>query len=174
MILKQNISKFITYEITPGIYSHNDISNALKSFDCQAKYDNITMKTNLITDKILRFDINSFFNSLLGFKAYWDCKINKEYIRQKVTDLSTIDIIHLKADCIDGSVLNGIKKPILYSFVLNKPPGYKKFCSPETIHYKKINKTVLDNITFYLEDTNNHQVDFNGETLTFTLQVIKI
>ena len=56
---------------------------------------------------------------------------------KKITDLSTKDKIHLKAECIDGTVVNGVKKPKLYSFVLNKPPGYKIFCSPETIHYKK-------------------------------------
>ena len=48
------------------------------------------------------------------------------------------------------------------------------FSEPETIHYKKINKTVLKMITFYLEDDNNKGVDFNGETLTFTLRMIKI
>ena len=30
------------------------------------------------------------------------------------------------------------------------------------------------NTTFYLEDDNNKEVNFNGETLTFTLQMIKI
>ena len=29
-------------------------------------------------------------------------------------------------------------------------------------------------MTFYLEDDNNEVVDFNGETLSFTLQMIKI
>ena len=29
-------------------------------------------------------------------------------------------------------------------------------------------------MSFYLEDDNNEEVDFNGETLTFTLQMIKI
>ena len=29
-------------------------------------------------------------------------------------------------------------------------------------------------MTFYLEDDNNEEVDFNQETLTFTLQMIKI
>ena len=60
-----------------------------------------------------------------------------------------------------------------YSFVLDKKPGYKVFSEPETIHYK-INKSVLNTITFYLENNNNEAVDFNGETLTFTLQMIKI
>ena len=80
----------------------------------------------------------------------------------------------MKCDCIDGSVVNGIREPILFSFVSDKPSGYKVFCEPETIHYKKINKSVLNTTTFYLEDDNNKVVDFNGETMTFTLQMIKI
>ena len=74
----------------------------------------------------------------------------------------------------DGSVVNGLRQPILYSFVLDKKPGYTVFPEPETIHYKKINKSVLNTIKFYLEDDNDKEVDFNGETLTFTLQTIKI
>ena len=74
----------------------------------------------------------------------------------------------------DGSVVNGLRQPILYSFVLDKKPGYKVFFEPETIHYKKINKSVLNTITFYLEDDNNEELNFNQETLTFTLQMVKI
>ena len=80
----------------------------------------------------------------------------------------------MKCEVIDGSVLNGLRQPILYSFVLDKLPGSKVFCEPETIHYKKINTSVLNTITFHLEDDNNEEIDFNGETLTFTLQMIKI
>ena len=80
----------------------------------------------------------------------------------------------MKCDVIDGSVVNGIRQPILYSFVLDKPSGYKIFCEPETIHNKKINKSVLNTITFYSEDDSDKEVNFNEETLTFTLQMIKI
>ena len=79
----------------------------------------------------------------------------------------------MKCDVIDGSVVNGLRQPILYSFVIHKKPGYKVFSEPETIHYKK-NKSALKIITFYLEDDNNEKVNFNGETLTFTLQMITI
>ena len=79
----------------------------------------------------------------------------------------------MKCDAIDGSVVNGVRQLILYSFVLDKKPGYKVFSEPETVHYKKINKSILNTITFYLEDDNNTEVNFNGETLTFTLQMIK-
>ena len=87
--------------------------------------------------------------------------------------MSTINKIHLKCDCTDGSVLNGVGQPILYSFVLEKS-SYKVFSEPETIHYRKVNKSVLNATTFHLEDDNNEEVNFNGETLTSTLKMIKI
>ena len=80
----------------------------------------------------------------------------------------------MKCDAIDGSVVNGIRQRILYSFVLDKPSGYKVIDEPGTVHYKKKNKSILNTITFYLEDGNNEEVNFNQETLTFTLQMIKI
>ena len=79
----------------------------------------------------------------------------------------------MKCDIINGSVVNGWRQPMLYSFVLDKNPGYKVFSEPETIHYKKINKSVLNTITFYLEDDNNKEVTFNGGTLTFHYKCLK-
>ena len=60
----------------------------------------------------------------------------------------TIDKIHLECRFIGGSVVNGLRQPILYSFVIDKPPRYKVFCEPETIHYKKSNKSVLNTTRF--------------------------
>ena len=122
----------------------------------------------------IRFDEKSFFSTILGFTPGWDYKHFNQYLSQKIVNLNSTNKIHLKCDAIDGSVVNGVRQPILYSFTLDKPAGYKVFSEPETIHYKKINKSVLNTITFYLEDDKNKEVDFNQETLTFTLQMIKI
>ena len=122
----------------------------------------------------IRFDEKSFFSTILGFTSGWDYKHYNKYISQKIVNLGSTNKIHLKCDIIDGSIVDGFRQSILYSFVLDKKPGYKVFCEPETIHYKKINKSVLNTIIFYLEDDNNKEVNFNGETLTFTLQMIKI
>ena len=62
----------------------------------------------------------------------------------------------------------------MFSFVLDNPSGNKVFCEPETIHYKKINKSISNTITFYLEETNHEEVNFNRETSTFTVKFIKI
>ena len=187
LVLDEYNSSFITYELEPGIYTFKDISEALfnilqteypgSSNVIDIEYDDITMKTKLVVrDGIIaiRFDEKSFFSTILGFISGWDYKHYNRYISQRIINLSNTNKIHLKCDCIDGTIQDGMRQPILFSFVLDKPAGYKVFCEPETIHYKKINKSVLNTITFYLEDNDRKEVDFNGETLTFTLQMIKI
>ena len=187
LVLDEYNSSFITYEIEPGIYSCREISEALfnilqheyPSSDSEIliRLDDITRKTKLVVNSgimAIRFDEKSFFSTILGFTAGWDYKHYNQYLSQKIVNLSSTNKIHLKCDAIDGSVVDGARQPILYSFVFDKSSGYKVFCEPETILYKKINKSILNTITFYLEDDNNEEVDFNGETLTFTLKMIKI
>ena len=187
LVLDEYNSSFITYELEPGFYTFKDISEALLKILQQEyeeyhnridiEFDNITMKTKLVVRAgiiAIRFDEKSFFSNVLGFTSGWDYKHYNEYTSQKIVNLGSTIKIHLKCDCVNGSIQDGVRQPILYSFVFDKKPGYKVFCEPETIHYKKINKSVLNTITFYLEDDNNKEVNFNGETLTFKLQMIKI
>ena len=189
LILKEYNSHFITYQLSPGIYTIKDISDSVHTFSghidiIEIEYDDISMKTKIILKYkdlrenfslvTLRFDKEFFFHTLLGHDPYFDYKAPGVYTSDKILNLNTTNKIHLKCDSINGSIQDGIRQSILYSFVLDKPSGYKIFCEPEKIDYKKINKAVLNTITFYLEQDNNKEIDFNGETLTFTLQMIKI
>ena len=72
------------------------------------------------------------------------------------------------------SIVNGLREPILYSFAREKPPLYKIHNQPRVKFLKKINKSVLSHITFYLEDDNHKPVDFNIETIGFTCELKKI
>ena len=149
LILKQYNSHFVTYELTPGIYTIQDISDTIHTFGghseiIEIEYDDITMKTKIILkckrgeEKFalgtLRFDERSFFHTLLGFTPYWDYRPTNSnipvpgvYISDKTSNLNTINKIHLKCDVIDGSVVNVLRQPILYSFVLDKKPGFEFF-----------------------------------------------
>ena len=84
-----------------------------------------------------------------------------------------IDKIHLKCDCIQGSIENGIREPILYSFALSSPPGQKMYKEPRVKLFKRMNKSVLSLNNFYFEDDDHKPVEFNGETVSFTCQLIK-
>ena len=128
------------------------------------------MTSVLTTSNSIHF--NSDFNKVLGFT-------NKDYqagthTLEKRFMISSADKVHLKGDFVDGSIVNGIREQILFSFNLSAHPGYKLIKEPNTILYKKITETRLDIIHFFLEDSNHNPVDFNGETLTFTIQIIKV
>ena len=53
------------------------------------------------------------------------------YKTDRPINITGIDKIHLKADCIDGSIVNGIREPVLYSFGLSPPPGHKSYNNQE-------------------------------------------
>ena len=67
-----------------------------------------------------------------------------------------------------------MREPILFSFLSDILPRHEVFFEPETIYYRKIKKTVLNTIRLYLEIIDHEEVNFIGETLTFTLQFVKI
>ena len=85
LVLDEYNSKFNTYELEPGIYTFEDISEALFEI-LQPEYgedhntivvafDDIAMKPILIVRRgivAIRFDEKSFFSTMLGFTSGWD------------------------------------------------------------------------------------------------------
>ena len=72
LILKQYISHFITFELSPGIYTIQDISHAIHTFSghegrLQIEYDDMNMKLKINLTRAsesfmsLRFGKKSFF-----------------------------------------------------------------------------------------------------------------
>ena len=171
LVLKQYNSNFVIDELFPETYTIKDFSKAVYTLSEQEKsleteYEDISMKIKLIlkqfggTFGMLGFDRKSFFITLLSFTPFWDSKPTNAhhadshgiYISDKILNLSILYTNHLKCDIKQGSGMNGMRKPILLNFVLDKPSGYKIFSEPQTTLYKKIIKSVLNTIPFYLED----------------------
>ena len=96
------------------------------------------------------------------------------YKSDRPINITGIDKVHLKCDCIIGSIVNGIREPVLYSFALISPPGQEIYKEPKIKLFKKMNKSVLSNITFYLEDDDHKSVEFDGDTISFTCQLTRI
>ena len=174
--------------LNPGIYEVDDLNKTLKyilpeNVKVNVTIDDIRLKSNLKTKKTLLFTEKSFFYTILGFtqsRSYplddidgFYQLISGSYKSDKPINITGIDKIHFKSDCIQGSIINGVREPILYSFALSSPPGHKIYKEPRVKLFKKINKSVLYHITFYFEDDDHKTVDFNGETVSFTCQLIK-
>ena len=141
-------------------------------------------KTDLKINQSLIFTNKSFFYTILGFTQSHQGPLNNidgfyqlisgSYKSEKPINITGIDKVHLRSNCIDGSIVNGIRESILYSFALDKPPGHKIYKEPKVKLFEKVNKSVISHINFYFEDDDHKPVDFNGETISFTCQIIKI
>ena len=187
--LKYIPTKRTGYSLNPGIYEVVDLNNTLKyilpdNVKVTITIDDIGLKSNLKTNQTLIFTEKSLFYTILGFTRSRSYPLDDidgfyqliagSYKSDRPINVTGIDKIHLKCDCIQGSIVNGIREPILYSFALSSPPGHKIYKQPRVKLFKKINKSVLSHITFYFEDDDYKPVDFNNETISFTCQLIKI
>ena len=177
------------YSLNPGIYEFVDLNNTLKhilldNVKVSITIDDIRLKSNIQINQTLIFTEKSFFYTILGFTQSRSYPLDDIdgfyqliaglYKSDKAINITRVNKIHLKCDCIQGSIVTGIREPILYSFALSSPTGHKIYKEPRVKLFKKKNKSVLSHITFYFEDDDHKAVDFNGETISFTCQLIKI
>ena len=70
------------------------------------------------------------------------------YKSDKPINITGTDMILFKYDYIQGSIINGVREPILYSFALSSPPGHKIYKETRIKLFKKVNKSVLSHIKF--------------------------
>ena len=147
--------------------------------------DDIRLKANLIANRTIRFTAKSFFYVILGFTQSHSGPLGDivgfvelfpgTYKSDKPYNITATDKVHIKCDCIQGSIVNGIREPFLYSLGLVEPPGHKMYNQARVkLFEKRTNKLVLSYITFYLEDDGYKPIDFNNESISFTCQINKI
>ena len=187
--LKCISTKRTGYSIEPNIYNVVDLNKTLKNIlpnniKIDITIDERKYKNDLKINQTLIFTNKSFFYTILGFTQSHSYPLDDlegfyqlipgSYQSERPINITGIDKVHLKCDCIDGSIMNGIREPILYSFSLDQPPGHNIYKEPKVKLFKKINKSILSHITFYLEDDDYKPVDFNNEIVLFTCQLIKI
>ena len=97
--------------------------------------DYIRLSSNLTTNKTIKYTKKASFHTILEFTQSHSGplgviegfiqKTPGTYKSEKPINVTGFDKIHLKADCVDGSTLDGLRHSILKSFGLGKPPGQK-------------------------------------------------
>ena len=153
--LKYIPTKRMGYSIEPNIYNVVDLNKTLKNILPNNVKINVSIdERKYITDlKIIQTSIftnKSFFYTILGFTQSHQGPLNDiegfyqilpgSYKSNKPINIIGIDKVHLKCDCFDGSIMNGPREPILYSFALDQPLNHKIYREPKVkLFLKKIN-----------------------------------
>ena len=109
--------------------------------------DDIGLRLNLTIKKSIRFTKMSFFPTILGFIQYHSGPsggiegflqlIPGTYKSVNTKKTISVDKVHFKCDCLNGSIVNDCRQPILYSFALDQPAGHKKDKEPGNKDLKK-------------------------------------
>ena len=182
-------TKRIGYSLKPNIYQISDINDTLKNIlpdnvKICVSIDEKKIESKLKINQTLIFTEISFFCTILGFTQSHQGPLNDidgfyqliagSYKSEKPINITGIAKVTLKCNVVDGSFVNGVREPFLYSFALDQPPGHKIYKEPKIKLFKKIKKSVLSHINFYFEDDDHKPVDFNGEPILFTCQLIKL
>ena len=146
--------------------------------------DDVRLRSNLTTNKTIKFTKKSFFYTILGFIESHSAPLSdiKGFVQlipgiyksEKPIDITGIDKVHLKYDCVDGSVVNGVRQADSYSFALSSHPVRKKYKELMVKLFENIIKSVSYHKTFYLEDDDHKPVDFIGERISFTCQLNRV
>ena len=182
-------ANYTGYTFRPGNFEVFDTISMLKSLlpddvKINIKIDDIKLKSNLTTIKIIRLTKRSIFHKILGFIQShsgllgdvdrFGQLIPGSYKCDKPIDITASDKIHLKCGFIKVSIVIGIRETIFYCFDLSSTAGHKIYKKPRIKLFKKINKPVIPHIAFYLENDYHKPVDFDGETISFTCHIVKI
>ena len=150
--LKHIPTKRTGYSLNPGIFEIVDLNNTLKymlpdNVKVNVTIDDIRLKSNLKVNQTLIFTEKSFFYTILVYTQSRSYPLDDidgfyqliagSYKSDRPINITGIDKIHLKCDCIQGSIVNGVREPILYSFALSSPPGHKIYKEPRVNFLKK-------------------------------------
>ena len=164
---KQFPSKRTGYTLKPGMYEASDINIILNhilpnNVKVSITIDDVRLKSTLKINQTLIFNKTSSFYTILGFvqsisRELGDIDVFIPLIpglnkSDQPNNFTGSDKIHSKCDCVKGSVVNGAREPILYSFALDDPPGQKRNKELRIKLFKKIDNSLLFLIIFYLED----------------------
>ena len=175
-IYKVDDEKF-TIEFPTGAYEIESINAFLKRRITEDLFDitaNHTTLKCIITIK--RPNVSIIFNHkrslrlLLGF--------NKEVLREvgeyegnAMVDILPVNSILVNCDLIEGSYLQGIPTPVLYSFFPDAPPGYKINERSNTPIYLPVTLPSINSIHVWLTDQDRKPLNLRGERITLRLQL---
>ena len=150
--LKYIPTKRTGYILNPGFYEVVDLDNSLKyilldDVKVSVTIDDFRLKSNSKTNQTFFIIKKSFFYTILGFTRSRSYPLDDidgfyqliagSYKSEKPINITGIDKIHLNCDCIQGSIVNSVREPILYSFALSSPPGYKMYEEPRVKLFKR-------------------------------------
>ena len=171
-------------KIPTGAYEIEAINEYIQ--ELLVEHDNkdiFSIEANLMTLKCIinmkkpgvKFYLNHIhsLNKLLGFNKSIIEGVGK-HEGDNIVDILSVNSILINCDIVEGSYLNGLQKPILYSFFPDVPPGYKINEKPNTLVYLPVTIPTINSVHIWLTDQDHKPLNLRGEKITIRLHLKSI
>lgn len=118
------------------------------------------------------FTIENSIRTILGFNS--STLSRGHNISDSIVNILDFSSIFVNCDCINGSYVNGISAPVIYSFGPKVSPGYRIVESPVNLVYLPLNRKILSEFSIWITDHAGRFIDFRGETITCRFHIRNI
>jgi hypothetical protein len=137
------------------------------------KANPITLKCIIRINKsniLIHFNHDKSLKNILGFGEDSIEGIG-EHEGEQIVNILSVNTILVNCNIIEGSYINGVQKPVLYSFFPDVPPGYKINEKPSTAVYLPVTIPRINSIHVWLTDQNHRPLNVREEEITIRLHL---
>ena len=168
-VLTQEVKRIT---IPKGSYGYTDlvkeINSQLNDVDAFTITDTFKTILEIKPNYRVRFLENSL-KTVLGFTG--DIYNAGTHISENVINIMSITSILIHIDIINGSYVEGSKKPVIYSFYPKVNPGYKIIQKPHNPIYLPIVRKNISTLNVRITDQKNDLLDLRGEEVVIRFHI---
>ena len=146
----------------------NSQLNGVDAFTLTANTNTFKSILEINSNYRVRFLQNSL-KTVLGFTGeVYDAGT---HISENVINIMSITSILIHIDIINGSYVEGSKKPVIYSFYPKVNPGYKIIQKPHNPIYLPIVRKNISTLNVRITDQKNDLLDLRGEEVVIRFHI---
>lgn len=169
-------NKWVTFKFPIGLYLFNDLSRLIKGRTGAIMVANhATLKAALETKQSgIDFNVDNSIAPVLGFEKKM-IPANTQICGDDLIKIFDLNTIHINCSCVVGSYVNGKQSNTIYTFYPNEGPGEKIVKEARNMIFLPIAGSSTQEIVdmkISITDQNNIPLDFRGEIISLTLQLI--
>ena len=179
IIKYENNGRIKTITIPPGSYEMKGLNKEImrqlssngdtKAFFLFPNSNTFKSILKINTGYTVRFSHENSIKKILGFtQDSYNAGIHHS---EKLVNILSINSIFVHINVVNGSIVNGIKNPVIYTFFPKVSPGFKIIQRPVNPIYLPIPLTSIRDFHVKLTDQDNNILDNNGEKLTIRFHV---
>lgn len=169
-------------QLPRGCYELDEINSGVaKLMNWTEKTANVVIGKNKITLRAslliketgwsVTFPKENSLGSVLGFDSREYVYRKQPYISEKIVNILSVNSILVHCDMISGSMVDGVKSPVIFNYSPNVVPGSKIVGDPVKPIYLPVSKDVINELNIWVSDQDNRLLDLQGEKIVLTFHM---